>query len=139
MRISEQFKLLVAEFEQDWAFIQENFRKNQEMAGRIRSFPESDEFAYAALGHTLHNLYYAFEGYFLRVAKFFENGIGESGLHKNLLERKTLAIDGVRPAITPKKLMLTQEAAEGLENEFFSEHQRLISILQQTIIKLEEC
>ena len=71
MSAQEQIRQLQAELEADFQFIRENARKNREMTGRIDRNPASDEYDYAALGYTLHNLYNAFEAYFLRVAKFF--------------------------------------------------------------------
>ena len=62
------------------------------------------EFDHAALGYTLHNLYSAFEGYFLRVAKFFENELESKGWHESLLDRMTLAVPELRPALIDRAL-----------------------------------
>ena len=61
---------------------------------------------YVVVAYTLHNAYSLMESYFLRVAKFFENEIGDSSWHKDLLQRMTVAINGIRPAL------LTSDDAE---------------------------
>lgn len=54
----------------------------------------ADEYDFAALGYTIQNLYNAFESYFLRIAKFFENKLDEREWHKSLVHRMTLSVDG---------------------------------------------
>ncbi len=54
---------------------------------------------YVVVAYTLHNAYSLIESYFLRVAKFFENEIGDSSWHKDLLQRMTVTIEGIRPAL----------------------------------------
>jgi len=60
---------------------------------------EPDEFDYVALGYTLANLYGVMEGYFLRVAKAFENRIDPSKWHRDLLDRMMIDVSGLRPAV----------------------------------------
>jgi hypothetical protein len=52
-----------------------------------------------ALAYVIHNVYTAFEAYFLRVAKFFENSLSPESWHRELLNRMTLDIRGIRPAL----------------------------------------
>jgi hypothetical protein len=99
MRSADAVQRLRAELAQDLAFIESNYEKNRQMTDRIVNAESSDEFQYAALGYTLHNLYNSIESYFYRVAKFFENELGESDWHRTLVERMTLHIDGLRPAL----------------------------------------
>ena len=101
---SDNIALLRAELAQDLEFIQENYDKNRRMSRRIDTTESPDEFDYAALGYTLHNLYNAFEAYFLRVAKFFENNLDESAWHKSLLDRMTLRVPGIRQAVVDRTL-----------------------------------
>ncbi len=61
------------------------------------------------VAYTLHNAYSLMENYFLRVAKFFENEIGDASWHKDLLQRMTVRIEGTRPAL------LTPEEAEAID------------------------
>jgi hypothetical protein len=44
-------------------------------------------------------MYGVIENYCLRVAKFFENGLGRDSWHKELLRRMTMEIETVRPAL----------------------------------------
>jgi hypothetical protein len=99
MRSADAVEQLRSELGQDLYFIEINAAKNREMTERLARMASPDEFDYAALGYTLHNLYTAFESYFLRIAKFFENDIEEPGRHRSLLERMTLRIEGMRPSL----------------------------------------
>ncbi len=99
MKSAETIEQLRAELDQDFAFIVLNHEKNRVMTARVEANGSDDEYEYAALGYTLHNLYNAFESYFLRVAKFFENNIDGAEWHRSLVERMTLTIQGVRPAL----------------------------------------
>lgn len=148
--------LLRSELSHDVTLIKENYRKNREMTTRIEQAPGEDEFEYAALGYTLHNLYTAFEAYFIRVAKFFENQLDDTGWHKSLLDRMTLEVPGVRPALLradtaeklrellqfrhvfrnlyksrliPEKLDWVNEAARGLPEEFEPQHEAFDAFL----------
>ncbi|WP_319560704.1 hypothetical protein [Marispirochaeta sp.] len=99
MKNSEGLEQLRSELRQDLYFIKVNHQKNREMSSRIEASNTDDEYQYAALGYTLHNLYTAFESYFLRIAKFFENNLDAGVWHSSLLERMTLDIEGVRPSL----------------------------------------
>ena len=68
--------------------IQELLSKNRRATERIEA-GANDELDWAALGYTLHNIYCAFENYFLRIAKFFENGLDQRFWHGELLDRMT--------------------------------------------------
>ena len=53
-----------------------------------------------AVAYFLHNLYSAFESIFQRVAATFENQLNDqAGWHSELLQRMTLDIEGIRPAL----------------------------------------
>lgn len=164
MKDSDALRLLRAELMQDYDFIVLNGEKNKIMTARITVSREQDEFAYAALGYTLHNLYNSFEGYFFRIAKFFENNIADLTWHKALLERMTLTIDGVRPSLidlsisqrieellkfrhvfrniykTPivaAKVDFANEAAFNLASDFKVYHERFLDFLQSLIVELD--
>lgn len=98
-RSVEAIEALRAELRQDLEFIELNYRKNREMTLRIANGDGDDEYQFAALGYTIHNLYNAFESYFLRVAKFFENNLEQDHWHRSLISRMTLEIEEVRPAL----------------------------------------
>mgnify|MGYP006270162597 FL=1 len=98
-----QIAVLRAELTHDLTFITRCYQKNREMTHRIDTGGGADEFDYAALGYTLHNLYSAIESYFVRIAKFFENNLDETAWHRSLVERMTLEIQGVRPALLTRE------------------------------------
>ena len=162
MRSADAIEQLRAELRQDLVFIQNNYDKNHEMTARVALNESEDEFQYAALGYTLHNLYNAFESYFYRVAKFFENELGESDWHRTLVERMTLDIDGIRPSVIdlqfsrrvdelrrfrhlfrnlyktpliPAKVRFANESARGVAEAFRAHHDRFDSFLRD--LKLE--
>ncbi len=138
-------------------FIEQNYRKNREMSERVSRSSHPDEYEYAALGYTLHNLYNAFESYFLRIAKFFENNLSEFGWHRALIERMTLDIEKVRPALfdlefsyridelmrfrhlfrnlyktplVPDKVLYANRAAENIAPDFEPYHRRFDEFLR---------
>jgi len=164
MKSSDALRQLRAELMQDFDFIVVNAEKNAIMTARIAISKDQDEFAYAALGYTLHNLYNAFEGYFFRVAKFFENNITDLTWHKALLERMTLHIEGIRPALldhsiglrieellkfrhvyrniyksplVAAKVEFANQAANNLAADFKVRHERFLGFLQGLIDELD--
>ncbi len=157
MRSAETIEQLRAELRQDLAFIVSNYQKNREMTARVNAAESDDEFLYAALGYTIHNLYNAIESYFYRVAKFFENELGEADWHKTLVDRMTLDIQGLRPAVIeleaartidelrrfrhlfrnlyktpliPAKVRFANEAAHGVVDVMTTSHERFDGFLQ---------
>lgn len=70
-------------------------------------FERRDEVGYEACAHRLSNMYNVIEQSLLRVAKAFENSIDdEKGWHGALLNRLSIQIEGVRPALIPVELKL---------------------------------
>ena len=59
---------------------------------------------WAALGYTIHNIYNAMESYFRRVSRFFENDLPPSACHRELVERMTIEIEGLRPRLLDRSL-----------------------------------
>ena len=164
MKNSDAVRQLRAELMQDYDFILLNGEKNAIMTTRVSIGEERDEYAYSALGYTLHNLYNAFEGYFFRIAKFFENNIEDLTWHKALLERMTLNIEGMRPALldrpislrieellkfrhvfrniyksplVPAKVEFANQAAHDLAEDFTVYHERFLGFLQTLIVELD--
>lgn len=60
---------------------------------------EHDELLWAAVGYTIHNIYCLFENYFLRITKFFENGLDSSSWHAELVTRMCVEVSGTRPRL----------------------------------------
>lgn len=164
MRESDRIEQLRSELRQDLHFIVTNYDKNREMTGRIDASGTDDEYQFAALGYTLHNLYTAFESLFLRVAKFFGNDIEKSEWHSVLLGRMTLDIEGIRPALidldfsnkvgelmsfrhlfrnlyktplVPQKVLFANQYAEKIVEEFMPFYHRFDDFLKQLKIELE--
>jgi hypothetical protein len=142
-----------------------NYRKNREMTSRIEKSGTDDEYQFAALGYTLHNLYTSFESLFFRVAKFFENNLEQSEWHTSLLERMTLDISGVRPALVdidfsnrigelmrfrhlfrnlyktpliPQKVLFANQYAEGIVEDFTPFYQKFDRFLQDLKAELRD-
>ncbi|TVQ23075.1 MAG: hypothetical protein EA383_14700 [Spirochaetaceae bacterium] len=164
-RSSEAALQLIAELESDFAFIRESEARNLAMVERLARTGSPDEFDFAAHGYTLHNLYNSFEAYFLRIAKFFENNLGDTGWHRDLLERMTLDIEGLRVqlfprafahrleellkfrhrfrniyknTLDPRKMDAVQEAANHIADDFAVYHERYIAFLRALAEELRD-
>ena len=98
-----RIETLLAELDADVAGLAELVETNARAAGRVRS-GAGDDLDWAALGYTIHNIYNALESYFLRVSKFFENDLPAATWHRELVDRMTLEIDGVRPRLLDRTL-----------------------------------
>jgi len=142
--------LLIQELENDLGYIGDS----AELLGRAKLRVEvslwADELDLLVLGGCLHSLYNALEAYFLRVAKFFENNVDQQAWHRDLLDRMTLEIPEIRPALLTDgalverideirrfrhlfrnlyktrlqapKLRIVYDAATGLEEDFLPMH-----------------
>lgn len=117
MRSKEEILQLIAELKADYEMIADLFQKNMLITQKIELI-EPDEFDWAGLGYTIHNLYTTFENYFLRIAKFFENYLDRAEWHRSLLLRMTLNIESIRPAIISKELFRELEELRGFRHVF---------------------
>lgn len=93
----QSLQLLKSELIADYRVLVDLFEKNRIMTDKLNRI-EPDEFDFAGLGYTIHNLYNVMENYFFRIAKFFENNLPSEGWHKGLIDRMALDVQGVRPA-----------------------------------------
>lgn len=102
MRTREGVKTLIQELEGD---LEELGRVGELNARARRRIDQgaTDILDYAALAYTIHNAYCVLENYFLRISKFFENSLPSDTWHKSLLDRMTLEIPEVRPALITEK------------------------------------
>ena len=118
------------------------------MTSRVSISKERDEYLYSALGYTLHNLY----------------NVTDSTWRKALLERMTLNIEGVRPALLDMsiglrieellkfrhvfrniyksplvlaKVEFANQAAHDVAEDFRVYHERFLGFLQILIVELE--
>lgn len=96
MRTYEQCMLLLAELDGAEAELRRVLPQNTRAWERIQA-GANDPVDWGALGYTIHTLYGIVENYFVRISKFFENGIPKDRWHRVLLERMALDISGVRP------------------------------------------
>jgi hypothetical protein len=82
-------------------------------------FEREEEIAFEACAHQLAQMYNAIEQMGLRVAKAFENSIDdEKGWHGALLNRLSIQISGVRPALLPQELKLPLSELKGFRHVF---------------------
>ena len=77
-----------------------------------------DELDYAALAYTIHNIYGVIEGYCLRVAKFYENGLEGDSWNADLLRRMTLSIPELRPALLDRELWYMLDDLRAFRHKF---------------------
>lgn len=90
--------VLMAELARDQATIEALGAEFRRASGRIASGAR-DSLDYAALGYTIHNIYGLMENSFLRIAKTFENHIEGDRWHRDLVQRMTIQVEGMRPAL----------------------------------------
>ena len=94
---------LRAELDADMELLESHANQNARAMQRIENGAD-DELDYAALGYTVHNLYSIIENYALRIAKTFENSLGDSSWHRELIYRMTLEIPQTRPRVWSREL-----------------------------------
>jgi hypothetical protein len=97
MRNREGFLALLQELDGDVAELAKVADRNRRAWDRIRS-GAIDPIDWGALGFTIHTAYGVIENYFVRISKFFENGLPSSAWHKALVDKMSLDIPGLRPA-----------------------------------------
>jgi hypothetical protein len=124
-------KTLREEMRNDGRMVSDAFQKAQ------ARFERGDEVGYESCAHQLSRLYNAFEQSGLRVAKAFENNIDdEKGWHGALLNRLTLSIPGIRPALVPESLKTPLSELRGFRHVFVHAYdlrldaERLASLLK---------
>ena len=153
------FLTLISELENDIEILDELIDKYNLLNKKIKHITP-DEFDWAALGYVIHNLYNLLENYFLRTAKFFENDLDKVSWHKDLVDRMTIEIKGVRPRLFNrlyahqinelrafrhvfryiyqseldiKKLKVLNKKIHGIMNEFKKHHRVFIKNIQTII------
>ncbi len=102
MRTYEHFLVLLAELDNDANEMQRILIQNTRAWERILNGAK-DPIDWGALGFTIQRLYGLFENYCLRISKFFENNLPKDRWHKALLEKMTLDIPSLRPALFTNK------------------------------------
>jgi hypothetical protein len=158
-------ELLISELENDFDYITQNVKLYEKALARVQSSFWNDELDLMVLGSCLHALYNAFEAYFFRIAKFFENSIDKSMWYRDLLDRMALEIRGVRPALIsdrelfekidelrrfrhlfrnlyktklhPEKLKIVSDAAQNIDAVFAVMHTNFVGWLRALTQALE--
>ena len=104
MRSRESTLALKAELQGDIKQLERVLIHNHKAWERIEAGAD-DYVDWGALALTLHTAYGVMESYFLRVSKYFENNLPSDRWHKALLEKMTLEIAGLRPALIESESM----------------------------------
>lgn len=96
---TQRVEVFLAEYDRQLAEIGRIYKVLAEKLPRLAAAAPPAE-AVESVGYWLHNLYCAWEDLFRRVASYFENSFPPDGrYHRALLQRMTLAIEGVRPPV----------------------------------------
>lgn len=98
MKDRNELLVLKAEVAEDIKAIEQICLKIKTKEDELKD-KEIDFFETGAFGYLLHNFYNACENILLRVAKVFENTIEDDEWHKDLLQRMSLEIENIRPAV----------------------------------------
>jgi len=98
MRNADDYRRLAGELAIDMELLHALQAKHAKAAERaVRA--KDDEMLWAAVGYTIHNMYCLLENYFLRVSKFFENGLDSASWHVELVDRMCADVAGLRPRL----------------------------------------
>ncbi len=97
------FLRLISELENDLEILSGLMQKYKLVNNKIKRI-KPDEFDWASLGYTIHNIYNLIENYLLRISKFFGNNLDPSYWHKDLVNLMTIEIEDVRPRLFDRKL-----------------------------------
>jgi hypothetical protein len=165
MKDKKAFSLFIQELENDFRFIQSAAEMRTKAELRVEASRWNDELDLMVLGGYLHSLYNAIEAYFLRIAKFFENNVDQHTWHRDLLDRMTLEIPEVRPALLfeaglieridelrrfrhlfrnlyktrlrADKLGIVNQAARNIDTDFLEPHRSFIAWLNDVSAAME--
>jgi hypothetical protein len=159
---AEALRTLRAELQADLQLLLKLEEKWQLINQKIKGI-QPDEFDYVALAYSIVSLYSVMENYFLRVAKCFENELGPSSWHRDLVRRMSLEIEGIRPAVLdtsdvsiidelrafrhvfrhiyqteldPEKVILVNQRIPEALKRFRSAHVKFIQNLESIIVEL---
>lgn len=102
MRDRSAYSALIEDLSIAMDHVRGQFEKNRRMTERLVQGERPDEVDVIAVGYTIHNYYNAAENYFLRIAKFFENHLDQGTWHRDLVNRMSAEISGVRPPLLPR-------------------------------------
>ena len=116
-RERDDYSRLLTELDADVESLRLVGRTNRRALDRIAD-GAVDELDYAALAYAIHNVCGVIEGYCLRVAKFYENGLEGESWHSDLLRRMTLVIPELRPALLDRDLWYALDDLRAFRHKF---------------------
>jgi hypothetical protein len=90
------FPALIADLDAEFRLI-EKARERLGKAKQRADLEPKDALLWMGFAFLLHNLYTGYEAYFLRIAKFFENGLPKDDWHKILIDRMCVDVEDLRP------------------------------------------
>lgn len=89
--------MLISDLEGEYAFFEK--LKERVLKARERTQIDSEDILlYSGFAYLMHNLYTGYEAYFLRISKFFENGLPPEEWHKILVDKMSWQVEKYRPA-----------------------------------------
>ncbi len=89
------------------------------LQGRADRFNSADEPLLESIGYQIHNLYGATEDLLKVVAHYFENNVGDaSQWHSALLQRMSLEVPGIRPALLSSQSYTILNSLRGFRHFF---------------------
>lgn len=71
-----------------------------------------------AIGYLLHGFYNGCENIFRSIAQFFENDLGPTSWHKDLLKRMRMEIPGYRPKVIDDELYIILDDFRAFRHKF---------------------
>lgn len=95
--MKEKIAVLKSEIENDYKKINKILTKFEKAYTEFNNLKEYSKLIESAF--YISQFYSGFENIFKNVAKVFENNIEDDYWHKSLLDRMTLNIEGIRPAL----------------------------------------
>lgn len=102
MRTRESLLVLIRELDGDMTEIKRLLVRNRTAWERIEAGAD-DPVDWGALGFTIQTLYGVLENYFLRISKYFENNLPPDRWHQALVEKMTIDVPDLRPALIPSR------------------------------------
>jgi len=116
--MKEKIKLLKANIKQQLSKL-EMCNNELKIYLRKKNIPETvDNYDKATIGFYLHNFYNGCENIFTLIARTFENNIDPQTWHRSILERMSLEIEGIRPAVIDDTLARQLDNFRGFRHVF---------------------
>jgi len=105
MSIDSRIAALKQDIVEHLAVLDRTERYADEYFARFGPGPRTAADAFLVTG-VLSNYYTCLETVFLRISEYFENSLAPARWHKDLLEKMTLSIEGVRPRLLAEDTVL---------------------------------